>query len=461
MPISSRYRPRVRIQELGEELSSPVEAARFPKHVLRFRNQRWADRVGLGDLTPAEWEAHFATFARLPDNLEKPLALRYHGHQGESYDFQLSDYQGFLFAQLEDDAGRLLDLGTKGSGPTPWSRGFDGRLTLKNGVREVLASEMLEAIGVSTAKALSLFETGEELLRGDEPSPARSSVLVRLSHSLIRVGTFQRLAHLADADRLGALLEYTIASYLPGVEPGPRRVERFLQAVARANARLCAGWMLAGFVHGALGSDLTNVTGEGFEYGPYRFLPSHPDLASAQLEQAKPYGYFAQPSAMARNIGRLAAAVRFIEPDVNPAAVTREFERIYKEELARATAARLGLASRGQADAFLAEAVRDFLAASDVGFEQLFFDLQGGLAYEKRALAGPSREAYAGPAWQSLRQALAGYEPAGEVSAYFDRERPATLLPEEIDAIWNAIAERDDWAPFEHKIAELRERGAA
>lgn len=461
MPVSSRYRARVRITELGDELSSPVEAARFPKHVLRFRNQRWAERVGLGALTPAEWESHFAAFAPLPGNLEKPLALRYHGHQGEAYNFQLSDYQGFLFAQLEDDAGRLLDLATKGSGQTPWSRGFDGRLTLKCGVREVLASEMLEAIGVSTSKAFSLFETGEELQRGDEPSPARSSVLVRLSHSGIRGGTFQRLAHLGDADRLHALFEHTVANHFPGLEPGPRRVERFVEAVARANAKLCAGMMLAGFVHGALGSDNMNVTGEGFEYGPYRFLPSHPNLAMAQLERSRPNGYFAQPSAMARNVGRLATALRFIEPDVNPATVTRDFERIYKEELARKTIARLGLASRGEADTFLSDAVREFLAVSGVGFEQLFFDLQGGLAYEKRALAGPSREAYAGPAWQWLRESLAGYEPGRDVSAYFERERPATLGQDEIDAIWGAIAEHDDWAPFERKIAELRERGAA
>jgi len=96
------------------------------------------------------------------------------------------DGRGFLAAQLEDDAGRLLDLGTKGSGRTPWSRDGDGRLTLKGGVREVLATEMLEALGVYTSKTFSLFETGEQLYRGDEPSPTRSSVLVRLGHSHIR-----------------------------------------------------------------------------------------------------------------------------------------------------------------------------------------------------------------------------------------------------------------------------------
>ncbi len=96
--------------------------------------------------------------------------------------------------------GRLLDLGTKGSGQTPYSRFGDGRLTLKGGVREILATEMLEALGVETSKTFSLIETGEALERDDEPSPTRSAVLVRLSHSHIRIGTFQRLAY-ARRDR--------------------------------------------------------------------------------------------------------------------------------------------------------------------------------------------------------------------------------------------------------------------
>ena len=51
-------------------------------------------------------------------------------------------------------ADRLLDLGTKGSGQTPYSRHADGRLTLKGGVREVLATEMLEALGVEHLEEL-------------------------------------------------------------------------------------------------------------------------------------------------------------------------------------------------------------------------------------------------------------------------------------------------------------------
>ncbi|MGZ3473485.1 MAG: protein adenylyltransferase SelO family protein, partial [Polyangiales bacterium] len=180
------YRPRPVHPKLGDELFDVVEPARFPKRVQRFRNQRWAERVGLGELDDTQWEAHFARFEPLPENLGKPLALRYHGHQFDSYNPRLGDGRGFLFAQLLDDRDRVLDLGTKGSGQTPWSRGGDGRLTLKGGVREILATEMLEALGVNTSKTLSLFETGEMLFRGDEPSPTRSSVLVRLGHSHVR-----------------------------------------------------------------------------------------------------------------------------------------------------------------------------------------------------------------------------------------------------------------------------------
>jgi uncharacterized protein YdiU (UPF0061 family) len=193
------YKPDPVFARLGRGDGAPfydaVAAAAFPQHILRYRNQRWAGKAGLGGLSDAAWISHFGRFEPLPDNLERPLAVRYHGHQFRSYNPDIGDGRGFLFAQLRDGQGRLLDLGTKGSGKTPYSRFGDGRLTLKGGVREVLATEMLEALGVYTSKSFSLIETGEDLVRNDEPSPTRSSVLVRLSHSHVRFGVFQRLAY--------------------------------------------------------------------------------------------------------------------------------------------------------------------------------------------------------------------------------------------------------------------------
>ena len=69
-----------------------------------------------------------------------------------------------------------------------WCTQFGGRYadTVRQ-LREALATEMLEALGVDTSKTFSLIETGERLWRGDEPSPTRSSVLVRLAEDGLQV----------------------------------------------------------------------------------------------------------------------------------------------------------------------------------------------------------------------------------------------------------------------------------
>ncbi|MDB5712585.1 MAG: selenoprotein, partial [Sphingomonas bacterium] len=245
------YHPETAILELGDDFYDPVAAADFPQTVLRFRNDRAAAQVGLDSLDDAEWTAHFGRFAPLPGSLTAPLALRYHGHQFRVYNPEIGDGRGFLFAQLRDSAGRLMDFGTKGSGRTPWSRFGDGRLTLKGGVREVLATEMLEALGVPTSRSFSLIETGEALERGDEPSPTRSAVLVRLSHGHIRIGTFQRLAFERDAENMRRLVAYVLRHFY-GEEAGDDAPARLLAHVVGRTATLAASYMAAGFVHGVL-----------------------------------------------------------------------------------------------------------------------------------------------------------------------------------------------------------------
>ncbi len=456
MPISPHYRARPRITTLGDGFYDEVLPAEFPQRTLRFRNRRWDGRVGLADLSDAEWEAHFARFQPLPGNLEKPLALRYHGHQFDVYNPNLGDGRGFLFAQLEDDAGRLLDLGTKGSGRTPWSRGGDGKLTLKGGVREVLATEMLEALGVSTSKSFSLFETGEKLMRGDEPSPTRSSVLVRLSHSHVRFGTFQRLAHLADTERLDRLLTYAIAEYYPDVGSGDGRAARLLSKLTRANATLTASYMVAGFIHGVLNSDNVTITGESFDYGPYRFLPKYdPEFVAAYFDQGGLYAYGQQPRAMLRNVMRLAGALRPIAPEVAVAPLAAEFEETLERETIARVIARLGLVPNGDTDPAVVAAAYEIMEESGNGYDRFFFDLYGGKL--RRASSD-----YAGVAWEHLRSVLDLYEPVrATLPDYFDGDAPCSLLIDEIEEIWNAIAERDDWAPFCAKVTSIRAMGAA
>ena len=473
--ISPDYRPRPCITELGEGFTDLVSPARFPKHVLRYRDQAWAERVGLATLDHEEWEAHFARFVPLPANLPRPLALRYHGHQFDVYNPQIGDGRGFLFAQLEDDRGRVLDLATKGSGTTPWSRGGDGRLTLKGGVREVLATSTLEALGVDTSVSFSLFETGEQLMRGDEPSPTRSSVLVRLGHSHLRFGTFQRVAHEANAPRMERLLTHAALRYYPAIaaalagRPVAALADRFFREVVKKSAAQCASYMVGGFVHGVLNSDNMVITGQSMDYGPYRFLPAYDlDFTAAYFDHGGLYAYGNQPRAFLRNVLRLGGALRLVAPDL----ALGDAGPLFEEELARRTNAgvvrRLGLAPLPDMDEALTAAAFAFLAQNQtngrakVGFERFFFDLHGGASRVARAKAGPAGAAYQGAAWDAFAGLVELYAPArAALPAYFEGAGPCTLLIDEIEALWSRIAEGDDWGPFEDKLRGLRARAAA
>jgi uncharacterized protein YdiU (UPF0061 family) len=451
---------------LGEAFYDVVEPAAFPRHTLRFRNQRWAERIGLGGLDDAEWTNHFARFVPLPGNLTAPLALRYHGHQFRTYNPNLGDGRGFLYAQLRDPVDdRLLDLATKGSGQTPWSRRGDGRLTLKGGVREILATEMLEALGVYTSKSFSLFETGEALTRGDEPSPTRSSVLVRLGHSHIRFGTFQRLAHEGDVANLARLCDFTVEHYMPELAAeagaGPARM---FEEICRRSATLCASWMAAGFVHGVLNTDNMNVTGESFDYGPWRFLPHlDPAFTAAYFDDSRLYAYARQPDAVRWNLERLAEALLPIVPRPRLDRALVEFEPRYLTAFSARILLRLGIAARDPvADALLAAHVRCFLERSRMPFDRFFFDWYGGEAAISRASAGPHAGDYTGDAFDAFRQALGGRAPTRPQlldDPYFQGPAPTTMHIDEVERVWSAIAERDDWAPFEQKVADVRALG--
>lgn len=464
MPLSPHYRASTSHAALGPEFYDVVTAAAFPDHILRYRNQRAAKTVGLDALTDEEWIAHFGRFQPLKESFEKPLALRYHGHQFRVYNPELGDGRGFLFAQLFDDKGRLLDLATKGSGKTPWSRTADGRLTLKGGLREVLATSMLEAFGVDTSKTFSLIETGEALERGDEPSPTRSSVMVRLSHSHIRIGTFQRQAFHRNTENIQKLLDYTIKTYMPDVwrDDVSARAVAFLEEVCRRVARVGSQWMAAGFVHGVLNTDNINVTGESFDYGPWRFLPAlEPGFTAAYFDESGLYAYGRQPDALFWNLVRLAECLLGLATKESLEAALNVFEPTLRKDFTAAMLKRLGVESRDpEHDNELSRALWIFLSETKAPFEQTFFDWFGGLASADRAAKSPSKEHYENAAFTPVREALKDFAPRDGIDlghAYFKTSAACTMMIEEVEAIWKPIAEQDDWSVFHAKLAAIGE----
>lgn len=453
---------RPAIYELGPDFYDPVEPARFPQALLRYRNEAAAKLWDLENLSDSEWIRHFAGFAPLPGNIEKPLALRYHGHQFLHYNPDLGDGRGFLFAQKEI-GGKLFDLGTKGSGQTPYSRQGDGRLTLKGAFREILATELLESYGVNTSRTFSVIETGENLERHDEPSPTRSAVLVRLCHGHIRFGTFQRLAFLKQTENIKKLTRYCLRHYYPHLQFQDENdsVAGLLREVCRRSADLVASWMTAGFVHGVMNTDNMNITGECFDYGPYRFLPRYnPDFTAAYFDHQGLYRFGRQPITMAWNLEQLALSLREAYPSLPAREILENFGEDFNLGFQKHFLRRLHLREPA-APEILETLIREFFQFAEKEaplYEQLFFDLYAGLD-ESRLQRSPQRTLYQKESFQALREALTPFKAAsGEAQnhSYFRQPKACTVLIDELEEIWKKIADQDDWSAFQNKLTEIR-----
>ncbi len=469
--LALNYEPA--LESLGADYYDDVVAAEFSQQTLRFRNDDLLIQLGLdpsgvrdGDFTEA-----FGKFVS-PDH--PFLALRYHGYQFGEYNPGLGDGRGFLYGQVRGVDGELYDFGTKGSGRTPYSRGGDGMLTLKGGVREVLAAEALHQMGVRTSRCLSMVETGLDLWRGDEPSPTRSAVMVRFSRSHIRFGTFERLNYLKRKDLIQKLLDHVIKYYYSHLTQvaGVDRYAQFYTELVQRVAELVAQWMAAGFCHAVLNTDNMSITGESFDYGPFAFLPSYnPDFTAAYFDHYGRYSYGNQPGICKLNLELLQQPLAAIIDRAEMTTALAKFEGYYFPYYKKLMLQKLGFKSETTPvrDELLV-ATLQLLVDTQVGYHQFFFEVsqafklrwvndlnailnETGLMPEVVANSGYQQ-------WLHLYHQALSELPEAElnlVGSTLDRSNPATiLLRPQIESIWEPITQENNWEPFYDLLAKIR-----
>jgi uncharacterized protein YdiU (UPF0061 family) len=313
-------------------------------------------------------------------------------------------------------------------------------------VREVLATEMLEALGVNTSKIFALFETGEGLERGDEPSPTRSSVLTRLSHGHIRIGTFQRLAFFRDQANVQKLVRYCLANLFGERGDDPLRL---FDLVSQATATLAASYLAAGFVHGVLNSDNINVTGESFDYGPWRFTPEwDPEFTAAYFDHHGLYAFGRQPEAIHWDLAQFAGCLTLVAEAPALSEALAGWSGLFERALVEAMCRRLGVPT----DAEIAAALIAALATREATIDRVFFDWRGG--------HDPGADRYPSDAFRALAKLVEGREGARS-HPYWSDPTPCSMHIEEVESIWAAIADGDDWQPFHAKVSAIRRMGEA
>ena len=216
-------------------------------------------------------------------------------------------------------------------------------------------------------------------MRGDEPSPTRSAVLVRLSHSHIRIGAFQRIAYEDDAAMMRRLVRYCLDT-LYARSAGEIPAATLLNLAVERIAEQAASYMVAGFVHGVLNSDNINITGESFDYGPWRFTEFwDPTFTAAYFDHQGLYAFGRQAEAMHWDLAQLAISLRLICDAPPLVAALERFPALFQAALIRRFLWRLGVASRGDADdRDLVEAAEKAMIRGKIPIEEFFARYRGG-----------------------------------------------------------------------------------
>lgn len=454
-------------ESLGSEFYSVVSAASFPYHKLRWKNDDVLIKIGLlpEEVTEEDMIEAFGHFRS-----ERPLlAMAYHGYQFGVYNPQLGDGRGFLYGQVRGNDGHLYDFGTKGSGNTPYSRTADGRLTLKGGVREILAAEALHRLGVKTSRCLSMIETGEELWRGDEPSPTRSCVMVRFSLSHIRFGTFERLAYMKRPDLIQQLLDHVIYYYYPHLKEKNDRFILFYRELVERVAILCAHWMASGFCHGVLNTDNMSITGESFDYGPFAFIPSYePRFTAAYFDYNGRYAYGNQPNACYWNLEMLQVPFADLIDKTAMTEALNQFKDYYITAYEKRMEQRLGLSGLNQTELErLIRSTLQLLYSTQWGYNEFFAELKEGfdhswqreyesiLASKKENLSDNLLDLFT--QWQKTYHSFIQRLGHDEVIDRLHFMNPSKVPTRpEIEAIWSAITEQDDWQPFYELVKQIQ-----
>jgi len=306
----------------------------------------------------------------------EPLASVYAGHQFGSYNPQLGDGRAILLGEVSTASGQRYDIQLKGSGPTPYSRGGDGRSPLGPVLREYIVSEAMYALGVPTTRALAAVTTGDQVVRETFQPGA---VLARVASSHIRVGTFQYFGAQKNIDALRTLVSYTLQRHFPDAQNSGNDAQALLRCVIQAQAELIAHWQLLGFVHGVMNTDNMLLCGETVDYGPCAFMESfHPDTVFSSIDQGRRYAYRNQPGIAQWNLACLAQAVLPVLADTEEAAVAiaqeavDQYPGLFMEAHNRGLSRKLGLIEATDTDTALIEDLFGLMAEAKADFTLTF-----------------------------------------------------------------------------------------
>jgi uncharacterized protein YdiU (UPF0061 family) len=446
-----------------EGLYVPWQPAPVAEPRLVLLNEALAAELGVDPLALAEPDGVAVLAGNAVPATATPIAQAYAGHQFGGYSPRLGDGRALLLGELLDVRGGRHDVQLKGSGPTPFARGGDGRAALGPMLREYLVGEAMHALGIPTTRALAVVTTGEPVFR-DVPLPG--AVLTRVAASHLRVGMFQFAATHPDPTLVRRLADHAIDRHHPAARDAENPYLGLYEHVIDAQASLVAKWMLVGFIHGVMNTDNMTISGETIDYGPCAFMDAHdPATVFSSIDLGGRYAYGNQPRIAQWDLARLAETLLPLfaaDSDTAIALATDllvSFDDRYRRYWAAGMAAKLGLAGDEPGDDELFADLLALLVAQRVDHTSFFRHLAASL----RGDAGPLLALFEDPAafdpWAARWRRRSPGSP-GELAAQadaMDRVNPVYLPRNHLVEAALEAAGDDDLGPIRRLLDVLVE----
>jgi uncharacterized protein YdiU (UPF0061 family) len=431
------------------------------------------DAAALIDLAPAELARdEFAQIvagrALLRDM--QPVAAMYGGHQFGVWAGQLGDGRAITLGEVTNRRGEPWELQLKGAGQTMFSRFADGRAVLRSTIREFLASEAMDALGVPTTRALAMVASDDLVIRETVESAA---IVLRLAPSFVRFGSFEIFAARGNDAAVRTLADFVIERFYAGCGDGDDRYERFFTQVLERTARLMAAWQSVGFMHGVMNTDNFSILGLTLDYGPYGFMERYePGRICNHTDEAGRYAYDRQPAIGLWNCYALANALAKLVEPARLEAIVATYVPAFRAAYLERMRAKLGFATEADGDDELAADLRAAMAAAHADWTRTFRMLadlrtpaEAGARGES-ALAAAHREAFAlalgggdaARAWLVRYEARLAAESRGyeERAAALRAANPRIVLRNHLAQEAIVAAQAGDDEPVRRLLAALR-----
>ena len=267
--------------------------------------------------------------------------------------------------------GKRWEMQLKGGGPTPYCRGADGRAVLRSSVREFLAQEYMQALGVPTSRSLTLYVSKSETITRPWYSQYSQStdpdilvenpvaISTRVAPSFLRVGQLELFARRARSnthpralEELRMIVSHLIErEYKNNINQNLAFTVQLVELARLFRDRLTllvANWLRIGYCQGNFNSDNCAAGGFTLDYGPFGFCEIFDPKFQPWTGGGKHFSYFNQPIAAEANYHMFWKALRpLLEEDAKALKefdqVRDGFEQAMDKQIQKMWAAKLGL----------------------------------------------------------------------------------------------------------------------